>query len=84
MLHGEFLQTFHFTIKHKSGRLNQGADAFSRQHLLLFQLDACISGFEHLKGLYASDEDFGELYDACLKNPKDEFLIYDEYLFKGT
>ena len=47
----EFLQTFHFTIKHKSAKLNQGADGLSKRHLLLFQLDACILDFEHLKGL---------------------------------
>ena len=45
----EFLQSFHFTIKHKSGRLNHCADALSRRHLLLFQLDALILGFEHLR-----------------------------------
>jgi len=45
----EFLQSFHFTIKHKSGKLNQGVDALSRRYLLLFQLDACILGFEHLR-----------------------------------
>ena len=44
----EYLQSFHFTIKHKLGKLNQGADALSRWHLLLFYLDACILGFEHL------------------------------------
>jgi len=47
----EFLQSFHFTIKHQSRKLNQGADALSQRHSLLFQLDACILGFEHLKSL---------------------------------
>ena len=78
------MQTFHFTIKHMLGKLNQGAGALLRLHLLLIQLDACILGFEHLKGLYKSDEDFWELFIACLKHPKDDFLIHDGYLFKGT
>jgi len=37
---------------------------------LLFQLDACVLGFEHLKALYDKDEDFGELYADCSKHPK--------------
>jgi len=36
---------FHVVIKHKSRKLNQGADALSRRHLLLFQLGACVLGF---------------------------------------
>jgi len=80
----EYLQSFHFMIKHKSGKLNQGADALSRRHLLLFQLDSCVLGFEHLKSLYATDEDFGELYTTCQRHPKDDFMIQDGYLFKGT
>lgn len=32
----EYLQSFHFTIKHKLGKLNQGVDAFSWGYLLLF------------------------------------------------
>jgi len=62
----EFLQSFLFTIKHKSGKLNQGADALSRRHLLLFQLYALILGFEHVKSLYTEDEDLGSVYSACL------------------
>ena len=80
----EFLQTFHFNTKLKLGKLNQGSDALPRLSLLLFQLDTYILGFERLKGLYVIDEDFRELYAACLKHSKNDFLILDGYLFKGT
>jgi len=50
----------------------------------MFQLDALILGFEHLKSLYAEDEDLGNLYVACSKHPKGDFLIQDGYLFKGV
>jgi len=71
----EYLQSFHFIIKHKSRKLNKGADALSRRHLLLFQLDTCVLGFKHLKSLYASDEDFEALYLACQKHPKEDLFI---------
>jgi len=80
----EYLQSFHFIIKHKSEKLNKGANAFSRRHLLLFQLDTCVMGFEHLNFLYASDEDFKALYSACQEHPKGDFFIQDGGLFKGT
>ena len=79
----EFLQSFHFTIKHKSGKMNRGADALSRRHLLLFQVEACVLGFEHLKSLYDNDEDFGDLFKDCQRHPKADFLIQEGYLFKG-
>jgi len=69
----EYRHSFHFTIKHKYGKLNQGSDALSRRYLLLFQLDACVLGFEHLKCLYVEDEDFGELFAVCSKHPKGIF-----------
>jgi len=37
-----YFQSFHFIIKHKSEKLNQGADELSRRHLLLFQLNSCV------------------------------------------
>jgi len=52
----EYLQPFHF-INHKFGKLNCGTDALLRRHLPLFQIDAYIRGFEHLKFLYVDDED---------------------------
>ena len=73
-----------FTIKHKSRKMNQGADALSIRHLLLFQLDACILGFKHLKALYENDEDFGVIYEEWHRHLKGDFLIQDGYLFKGT
>ena len=55
----ESFQTFHFTIKHNSWKLNKGVDVLPRSYLLLFQLDACVLGFKHLKNLYDDDKDFG-------------------------
>jgi len=80
----EYLQSFHFIIKHKSGKLNTSVDALSRRHLLLFQLDTCVLGFEHLKSLYTTDEDFGELYSDCPRHSKGDFQLQYGYLFKGT
>ena len=78
----EYLQSFHFIIKHKSGKLNTGANALSRRHLLLFQLDSCVLGFEHLKSLYATDEDFGELHSDCQRHPKGDFILQDGTFLK--
>ena len=50
----------------------------------MFQLDACVLGFEHQKVLYVEDEDFGELFAECSKHPKEDFLIQEGFLFKGT
>jgi len=80
----KFLQSFHFTRRHKLGKLNKGTDVLSRRYLLLFQLDACVLGFEHLKSIHFGDEDFRELYGACQKQPKDDYLIQDGFPSKGT
>jgi len=80
----EYLQSFHFVIKPKSRRLNQGTDALSRGHLLLFQLGACVVGFEHFNSLYKEDEDLKELYESCQSHPQKDFFIHDGYLFQGN
>ena len=80
----EYLQSFHFTIRHKSAKWNKGTDALSRRCLLLFQLDACIRAFEYLRLLYFEGEGFGEVYSACKKHPKDDYLIQEGFLFQGT
>jgi len=80
----EYLQSFQFVIKHKSGKMNQGADALSRRHLLISELSSNVLGFEHLKALYKRDSEFGELYEVCQSHPKGDFMVQDGYLFKGT
>jgi len=50
----------------------------------LFQLDAYVRGFDHLKALYAEHEDFGELFAIFPKHPKGDFLAQEGFLFKAT
>jgi len=49
----------------------------------LFQLDACILGFKHLKSLYGDEEDFNEIYNEHQRHPKGDCLLQEGYLFKG-
>jgi hypothetical protein len=42
----EFLQAYSFSIKHKSGKLNQVADALSRRHSSLNTMQVQVLGFE--------------------------------------
>ena len=50
----------------------------------MFQLEACVLGFEHLKAWYDKGKDFGESYADCAKHPNRDFLIQEGFLFKGT
>ncbi|GJW28421.1 RNA-directed DNA polymerase [Tanacetum coccineum] len=49
----EYLQAFTFTIKHKSGKLNKGADALSRKYALINSLQPKVMGLELLKHNYS-------------------------------
>lgn len=80
----EFIQAFTFTIKHKSGSMNKGADALSRKHSLLNSLFPRVVGLESIKREYTSDQDFGELFQQCLTHPVGLFHINDGFLFRAT
>ena len=78
----EFLQTFQFVLRHKSGQLNKVAKALSRRHDLLNAMQSMVVGFEIVKTLYENDYDFGNLWKACLSRLKTQFFIQDGYLFR--
>ncbi|XP_074265615.1 uncharacterized protein LOC141588057 [Silene latifolia] len=66
--------------KDGTGSSNIVADALSRRHSLLIELDARILGFEHIKELYKSDPEFSkEIID-----PTGLYTVQDGYLFKGN
>ena len=57
----EFIETFPYIIKYKKGKDNVVADALSRRHILLTQMDSKVLGFTYIKELYDDDTDFGIL-----------------------
>ena len=80
----EFLQSYHFTIKHKSGSQNKGADALSRRYELLATLGVKVIGMELLKECYREDLDFGEMFERCHNKPHGLYYLYEGYLFRGS
>jgi hypothetical protein len=80
----EFLQPYSFSIKHKSGKLNQVADALSRRHSLLSTMEVQVLGFEVLKELYKNDPDFGNEWESCSQGSFNHFLVQEGFLFKNS
>ena len=64
----EFLQGFTFVLKHISGQSNWVADALSRRHLIVQENQVQVLGFEYLRDLYETGNEFQCAYKAC-KNP---------------
>ncbi|PKU82338.1 hypothetical protein MA16_Dca005343 [Dendrobium catenatum] len=78
-----FLQRFSFTIQHKPGVDNKAADALSRKSILLTKLQTDLAGLEHLKELYAEDDDFSKIWKQCGDNVQfEDYSISHGFLFK--
>ena len=58
----EYLQSFTFVIKHKSGVTNRVVDALRRRHSLLTEMKIEVLGFDEMKELYDTDPDFSEVW----------------------
>ena len=58
----EYLQSFTFFIKHKSGVTNKVVDALSRRHSLLIEMKIEILRFDEMKELYDSDPNFFDMW----------------------
>ena len=56
----EYLQSFTFVIKHKSGVTNKVADALSRRCSLLTEMKVEVLVVDDMKELYETDPDLSE------------------------
>ncbi|GKB64684.1 RNA-directed DNA polymerase [Tanacetum coccineum] len=66
-------------------RNNKVVDALSRNTTLLVSISNEVVGFESIKELYASDEDFHNTWmELKTKQHRGEFLLLGGYLFKGN
>ena len=86
----EYLQSFTFVIKHKSGVTNSVVDALSRRHSLLTEMKVEVLGFDEMKDMYDADPNIFEVWRECrAPNLIDQISKYDAYfiqegmLFKG-
>jgi len=64
--------------------MNKGADALSRRYPLLSTLESKVLGFECVKGMYAQDDDFKEIYGKCTSHGYRLFHLEHGFLFKGN
>ncbi|GJU82411.1 transposon ty3-I gag-pol polyprotein [Tanacetum coccineum] len=80
-----FLEKFNYVVKHKSDASNKVADALSRNTTLFVIISNEVVGFDSIIKLYASDEDFDNIWmELETKQHRGDFILLDGYLFKGN
>ena len=60
----EYLQSFTFVIKHKSGVTNRVVDTLSRRCSLLTEMKVEVLGFDEMKYLYDTNPNFLRCIDS--------------------
>ena len=60
-------------IKYKHGKENVVADTLSRRYVLLSALETKFLGFEFIKDLYTTDQDFKEVFRKCSKTAYEKY-----------
>ena len=78
----EFIETFPYMIKYKSGKENIVADALSRRYALLTSLQTKLRSFEFIIDLYLNDVEFSQVWNACSKCALGKYYRHDGFLFK--
>ena len=77
----EYLQSFTFVTKHKSGVTNRVVDALSGRHSLLTEMKVDVLGFDEMKELYDIGPNFSKSQRVCkAPNLFDQMSKYDEYI----
>ena len=80
----EFMQTFDFSARYKTGKANVIADALSRKYNLLSILGTKILGFKMIKDQYEQCPDFSQVYKQSMNERQGLFSVQQGYLFKGN
>jgi len=70
-------------VKHKQDKSNVVANALSRRHTLLKNLNNQYLSFDHIKENYKDDLDFSHILQECPKGCHKDFFIHEGFLFKG-
>ena len=86
----DFLQSYTFFLKHRSGKSNRVVDGLRRRQLFLTEMKIEVVGFKEISNLYLKDPNFGK---ACKDRTKPitldrtkwlDFIIQDGMMFKGS
>jgi hypothetical protein len=81
----EFIESFPYIVKYKKEMENVVADALSRHHALLSQLDAKTFVLESIKDLYATDSYFVEPFSKCCAGKGwEKFHLHEGFLFRAN